>query len=74
MRTREENFINQVDGVIEPIIGNNVLLFTAVIGLVIGIIFILGGRYGKQLWIVFWGAGLVIVSVVYIIYMLLGYR
>jgi len=74
MRYREENFINQVDGVIEPIIGNNILMFTAVIGFVIGIVFILGGRYGKQLWIVFWGAGLVFVSFIYIVYMLLGYR
>jgi hypothetical protein len=74
MRYREENFINQVDGVIEPIIGNDVLIFTTVIGLLIGIIFIVGGRYGKQMWIVFWGTGLVIVSCVYIVYMLLGYR
>ncbi len=74
MRYREEEFINQVDGVIDPIIGNNVLLLTAVIGLLIGIIFVIGGRFGKQLWIISWGAGLVIVSIVYIVYMLLGYR
>jgi hypothetical protein len=74
MRYREQEFANQVDGVIQPIIGNNVLMLTAVVGLFIGIIFIIGGRYGKQLWIVFWGVGLVIVSIVYIIYMLLGYR
>ncbi len=74
MRYREQDFINQVDGVIEPIIGNNVLLLTAVIGLFIGIIFVVGGRFGKQLWIIVWGAGLVIVSIVYIVYMLLGYR
>jgi hypothetical protein len=72
MRYREENFINQVDGVIEPIIGNNVLMFTAVIGLVIGLIFVYGGQVGKQIWIVFWGAGLVIASVIYIAYMMLG--
>jgi len=74
MRYREENFANQIDGVIEPIISNDILMLSAVVGLLIGIIFVVGGRYGKQLWIVFWGSGLVIVSIVYIIYMLLGYR
>lgn len=74
MRYREENFVNQIDGIIEPVIGNNILMFTAVIGLIIGIIFVFGGRYGKQIWIIFWGTGLVIVSITYIVYMLLGYR
>ncbi len=74
MRYRKENYMNQYDGIIEPIIGNDVLMVTAVIGLVIGLIFIFGGRFGKQLWIVFWGVGLVLVSVIYIIYMLLGYK
>lgn len=74
MRYRAENFINQVDGVIEPIIGTSAVMITSAIGLVIGIIFVFGGRYGKQLWIVFWGVGLVIVSIVYIVYTILGYR
>ncbi len=74
MRYRKENYMNQYDGVIEPIIGNDVLMVTAVIGLLIGLIFVFGGRFGKQLWIVFWGAGLVLVSIAYIIYMLLGYK
>jgi len=74
MRYREENFVNQVEGVIEPIIGNNVLMITAILGLLIGIIFIFGGRYGKQMWIIFWGLGLIIASITYIVYMLLGYR
>lgn len=72
MRYHEENYINQVDGVIVPIIGNNVLMFTAIIGLVIGIIFVFGGYLGKQRWILFWGGGLVIVSIIYIAYMLFG--
>jgi len=74
VRYREDSFVNQVEGVIEPIIGTNVLMMSALIGLIIGIIFVVGGRYGKQMWIVFWGVGLVLVSVIYIVYMLLGYR
>jgi len=74
VRYREDSFVNQVEGVIEPIIGTNVLMMSAVIGLIIGIIFVVGGRYGKQMWIVFWGVGLVLVSVIYIVYMLLDYR
>ncbi|MFV2061265.1 MAG: hypothetical protein ACC653_11330 [Gammaproteobacteria bacterium] len=74
MRYREGDFANQINGVIEPIIGNDVLMITAVMGLLIGIVFIIGGRYGKQMWIVFWGTGLVLVSIIYVSYMLLGYR
>ncbi|VAW91093.1 hypothetical protein MNBD_GAMMA22-2622 [hydrothermal vent metagenome] len=74
MRYREETYQNQTDGIIEPIIGNDVLMLTAIIGLMIGILFVFGGRFGKQLWLVFWGAGLVLVSIAYIFYMLLGYK
>lgn len=70
MRIRDENFINQANGVIEPIIGSGVLMLTAVISLVIGIIFVVAGYYGKQRWIVFWGGGQVIVSFIYIAYMI----
>jgi len=76
MRYRQEDYdyANQANSIIEPIIGNDVLMLTAVIGLVVGIIFVFGGRFGKQLWIVVWGAGLVVVSIAYIVYMILGYR
>ena len=42
---------------------NDMLLFTAVIGLLIGILMVVAGRYGKQLWIWTWGAGLSVFSI-----------
>ena len=42
---------------------NDMLLFTAVIGLLIGVGMFIAGRFGKQLWIWTWGAGLAVFSV-----------
>ena len=42
---------------------NDMLLFTAVIGLLIGFLLIWLGRQGKQMWMWTWGTGLVICSV-----------
>lgn len=42
---------------------DNMLLLTAVIAFVISIIFIVGGRLGKQMWIWVWGIGLLLCSV-----------
>ena len=41
---------------------NDMLLFTAVIGFLIGGVMFWLGRKGKQMWIWSWGAGLVIFS------------
>ncbi|NKB78173.1 MAG: hypothetical protein GKR96_14355 [Gammaproteobacteria bacterium] len=41
---------------------NEMLLFTAIMGFVIGILFVYLGRTGKQLWMWTWGAGLVLCS------------
>ena len=42
---------------------NDMLLFTAVLAILIGIILTYIGRQGKQLWIVVWSVGLIICSV-----------
>ena len=42
---------------------NDMLLFTAVLGLLIGILMFVAGRYGRQMWIWTWGAALVIFSI-----------
>ena len=42
---------------------DNMLLFTAVLAVVIGIILVILGRKGKQLWMVVWSIGLIICSI-----------
>ena len=42
---------------------DNMLLFTAVLAIFIGIILIFLGRKGKQLWMVVWSIGLIICSI-----------
>ena len=42
---------------------NDMLLFTAVIGLLVGVIMFCIGRYGRQMWIWSWGALLSFCSV-----------
>lgn len=42
---------------------DDMLVFTAVLGFVIGFVLIYLGRLGKQMWMRVWGAGLVIMSV-----------
>lgn len=66
MRYRDKGAINQIDGEITPIIADEMLILTAILGLIIGIIFVVGGYYGKQLWIVVWGSGLVLASIIFL--------
>ena len=49
-----------------------VLLFTAVLSLVIGIILTWAGWRGRQRWLVVWCGGLIIASIVYIGWLLFG--
>ena len=42
---------------------NDMLVFTAVIGFIIGIVLYLMGRKGRQLWMWTWGIGLVLCSI-----------
>lgn len=43
---------------------DEMLLFTSLIGFVVGLILIGLGRHGKQLWMWTWGIGLVLFSIV----------
>lgn len=45
---------------------NDMLLFTVVLGLMIGIILTTLGYKGKQIWLTVWAGGLVICSLVYL--------
>ncbi len=42
---------------------DGMLLFTAVIGVLVGFVLIVLGRHGKQLWMWTWGVGLIIFSI-----------
>ena len=50
---------------------NDMLVFTAIIGIAIGIVLFLLGRYGRQMWMWTWGAGLVVCSI--IMWMVIGF-
>ena len=65
MRYREGQ---EIPDNIAPIIGDGSMVFAAILGLFIGIILTLLARKGKQLWLLIWGSGLVLVSIVYLIY------
>jgi hypothetical protein len=42
---------------------DDMLLLTAVLGVLIGLILTYMGRRGKQLWMAVWGVGLVLISI-----------
>lgn len=54
---------------IEPHIGDASMAFTAVLGLFIGIALTVLARKGKVMWLTVWGAGLVLISIVYLVYL-----
>ena len=56
---------------IEPHIGDGSMAFTAVLGLFIGIVLTVLARKGKIMWLTAWGVGLVIISVVYLAYLII---
>lgn len=47
---------------------DGMIVGSALFGLVTGIIFVAAGLRARQFWLVFWGAGLVIASVAYLLY------
>lgn len=67
MRYREGNIPENIG----PLITNEPLVFTAVLGLLMGIGFVIAGVKARQIWLALWGAGLVISSVIYIGYVML---
>ncbi len=56
-----------------PAISDHTVLFTVVLSLLIGAVLVRLGMYGRQRWLVFWGASLVLVAMIYIVAMWLGY-
>ncbi len=52
---------------------DHMLLFTVVIGLLIGLVLVFLGRQGRQLWLVFWGGTLVVAALIYLGATVLGY-
>lgn len=70
MRYRVDDFNA---GQAQPV-GDDMTVFTAFIGLLIGLILTYAAKRGKQRWLLFWGGGLVIASLVYIAAILLGYQ
>lgn len=72
MRYRIGENTENLDNLGKPV-GDELVSFSAVLGLLMGIIFIFGGLRGKQFWLIFWGSGLVISSILYLAADLLGY-
>jgi len=56
----------------EPVV-DGLVPFSAVLGLLMGIGFVVAGIRAKQIWLTFWGAGLVISSVLYLGADILGF-
>ena len=54
---------------IEPHIGDASMAFAAVLGLFIGITLTVLARKGKVMWLTVWGSGLVLLSIVYLVYL-----
>ena len=56
----------------EPVV-DGLVPFSAVLGLLMGIGFVVAGYRAKQIWLLFWGTGLVIASLLYLVADILGY-
>lgn len=54
--------------------GDDMVIFTAVIGLLIGLVLAYVAKRGKQRWLLFWAGGLVLASITYLIAPMLGYQ
>ena len=48
---------------------DDMLLFTVVISLIIGVVLVWLARRGRQMWLLVWSVGLVVASVVYMAWM-----
>lgn len=51
---------------------DEMLLFTVAIGLIVGIVLTVLARHGRQVWLLFWSVGLVLVSTGYIVWEIAG--
>ena len=48
---------------------DEMLLLTAVLGVVVGVVLTWLGWHGRQMWLKWWGGGLVVVSIVWLAWM-----
>lgn len=69
MRYREGQ---EIPDNIDPHIGDAAMAFTAIMGLFIGIILSWLAKKGKQIWLLFWGIGLILVSFIYLVFIALS--
>lgn len=69
MRYRIEEFNSQAP----QAAGDDMMLFAVVIGFVIGIILTVLAVRGRQRWLLFWGSGLVLASIIYFVALGMGY-
>jgi len=51
----------------------HMVLFTVVLSLAIGVVLFGLSLYGRQRWLTFWSASLVLAALIYLVAMLLGY-
>jgi len=70
MRYRVGEEVN-ADNLGEPVV-DMLLTFSVFTGLIIGIVFIIAGKRAKQYWLIFWGTGLVIASIIYLAALYMG--
>lgn len=55
-------------------VGDDLLLFTIIFSVFLGIGFVLAGRHVKRYWMVIWGSGLVVASLSYFVMKKMGYH
>lgn len=69
MRYREGQ---EIPTQIDPLIGDGSMIFTALLGLLIGVVLSLLARKGKVMWLTVWSAGLVLISVAYLVFLVVS--
>ncbi len=61
-----------MQAVAEPV-QDGLISFSALLGLIMGIGFVVAGWRGRQFWLLSWGAGLVVASILYLTAEYMGY-
>ena len=54
------------NGLGQPVTEDGLTIFTAILSVAIGIGFVVAGIKARQYWLIFWGGGLVVASLVYL--------
>lgn len=53
--------------------GDDMIFFSIILGIIIGVIFIIFGKRVKRYWMVIWGSGLILAALSYFVMKMLGY-